>query len=290
MFEYDKSSKWLIQHHGDAILRLAGITDIETWKPLQAEVVLPRRLPDGLLEVHFLGEKDADLFILELSTYPDQRVAEQILRDTELVHLDKGILPEALVLVLCPRGQVQVASEIEFVSRRGWSSLRSSWRVVELWTLPVEELLATEDPGVMPWVPLTEIKGPAEPVLRKCREIIDGKAQAEEHENLLVVTQILGGLRYNIELMRSLFKGNKPMIESPLLKEIAEEAAARAKKQDILSVLEATFDVLPQDVVKAVNEIEDLALLGKLVVGAARCKDLSEFRKGLPVQSAETSQ
>ena len=24
-FQYDKSSKWLIQHHADAILRLAGV-------------------------------------------------------------------------------------------------------------------------------------------------------------------------------------------------------------------------------------------------------------------------
>ena len=41
MHEYDKSSKWLIQHHGDSILRLAGVTEIETWKPLQAELIQP---------------------------------------------------------------------------------------------------------------------------------------------------------------------------------------------------------------------------------------------------------
>ena len=50
MHEYDKSSKWLIQHHGDSILRMAGIVGIETWRPLQAEVVQPRQLPDGLIE------------------------------------------------------------------------------------------------------------------------------------------------------------------------------------------------------------------------------------------------
>src|SRR5262249_17816463 len=27
MFEYDKSSKWLIQHQGDSILRMAGVRD-----------------------------------------------------------------------------------------------------------------------------------------------------------------------------------------------------------------------------------------------------------------------
>jgi hypothetical protein len=30
--EFDKNSKWLIQHHGDSILLLAGIREIESWK------------------------------------------------------------------------------------------------------------------------------------------------------------------------------------------------------------------------------------------------------------------
>lgn len=37
MQDYDKGSKWLIQHHGDAILRLIGVRDITAWKALQAE-------------------------------------------------------------------------------------------------------------------------------------------------------------------------------------------------------------------------------------------------------------
>ncbi len=61
MQDYDKSSKWLIQHHGDSILRLAGIADIATWRPLQAEVVQPRRLPDGLIEVYHRGQIEPDL-------------------------------------------------------------------------------------------------------------------------------------------------------------------------------------------------------------------------------------
>jgi len=51
MHEYDKSSKWLIEHHGDSILRLAGVRDIVASVPLQAELVQSRRLPDGLIEI-----------------------------------------------------------------------------------------------------------------------------------------------------------------------------------------------------------------------------------------------
>ena len=45
MHQYDKSSKWLIQHHGDSILRLAGVLDIVSWQPLPAELVSPAGSP-----------------------------------------------------------------------------------------------------------------------------------------------------------------------------------------------------------------------------------------------------
>ena len=80
MHDYDKTSKWLIQHHGDSILRLAGVADIAAWQPLQAEIVQPRQLPDGLLEVQRAGQAEPDLYVLELATYPDVRLLEQVLR------------------------------------------------------------------------------------------------------------------------------------------------------------------------------------------------------------------
>jgi hypothetical protein len=45
---YDRSSKWLIQHHGDSMLWLARVKNIRAWRPAQAELVQPRRLPGGV--------------------------------------------------------------------------------------------------------------------------------------------------------------------------------------------------------------------------------------------------
>jgi hypothetical protein len=36
---YDRSSKWLIQHHGDSMLWLARVKNIRAWRPAQAELV-----------------------------------------------------------------------------------------------------------------------------------------------------------------------------------------------------------------------------------------------------------
>ncbi len=66
--DYDRSSKWLIQHHGDSILRLGGVGGVKSWRSLQTDLVQPRRLADGLLEVYFLDQTDPSPFIVEIAT------------------------------------------------------------------------------------------------------------------------------------------------------------------------------------------------------------------------------
>src|ERR1043166_6403472 len=168
MFEFDKSSKWLLQHHGDSILRLGGINEIVAWRPLPAEVVQPRQLPDGLLEMQLAGAAEPDLAVIEVATYPDERIHEQLLRDLILVYADRRVLPEVLILILHPNGNLRVAGSHQLQSRRGWAQLRAGWRVVELWTVPAEQLLAAQDPGLVPWVPLTSFAGPPD---RKSRRL-----------------------------------------------------------------------------------------------------------------------
>lgn len=94
MPKFDRGSKWLIEHYGGSILRLAGIENIESWTALQTELVHPGRLPDGLLEVQIAGEAEPDLFLLELSTYSEPRLEEQLAREMLLVYADRGKIPE----------------------------------------------------------------------------------------------------------------------------------------------------------------------------------------------------
>src|SRR5712691_4820387 len=93
-FKYDRSSKWLIEHHGDSILRLAGVEDVVAWKPLPAEVVQPRQLPDGLLEVQRRGRTLKDLYLIEIEAYADRQIAEQIIDDLMLINQARRIVPE----------------------------------------------------------------------------------------------------------------------------------------------------------------------------------------------------
>jgi hypothetical protein len=138
MGEYDRSSKWLIQHHGDSILRLAGVEAIASWRALQAEVVQPGQLPDGLIEVHHADLAEPTWYVVEIATYPERRIQDQLLRDALLVFLDRRVLPEVVVLVLHPKGYFRPPRDLAVRSPKGWTTLEVRWRVVELWTLPAE--------------------------------------------------------------------------------------------------------------------------------------------------------
>ena len=285
MFEYDKSSKWLIQHHGGAILRIAGLQGIESWRALAADVVLPRKLPDGLIEVRREGEAEPDLFVLELMTYPDAGLVEQVFRDLAIVYLDRRVVPEVLALILHPKGNLQTAPEAERPSRLGWAGLAAHWRVVELWTIPAEQLLASEDIGVVPWVPLARIDGDPAPILRRCRERIDREAGAEEIENMLAVAQVFAGLRYNDPNLIQFLGGRTAMIESPILQELKAEWTSDAKHQDLAMILDARFGAEAEQLSAELEAIADEARLNTLVRAAATCPDLDAFRSLLNTAS-----
>jgi hypothetical protein len=279
MHEYDKSSKWLIQHYGDSILRLAGVRNIVSWQPLPTDLVQPRRLPDGLIAVRIRGQVQPDLFVLEIATYPEARVADQIVGDTALVYLERRVLPEVVVLFLHRKGNIEAAGAANLRSRQGWTNLQLSWRIAKLWEVRAEELLAAGDIGLIPWVPLAHFEGQPEPIVRKCRERIDQDAPPNEHENLLAVTQFLARLRYNDPKLFQILGGRKAMIESPLMQELKEEWTREAVIEDLMAVLVGRFGTKAQALETEIKAIDDAARLRELVKHAATCRSLSSFRK-----------
>jgi len=285
MHEYDKSSKWLIQHHGDSILWLAGVVGIEAWRPLQAEVVQPRQLPDGLIETRLRGKSEPDLYVLELATYPEPRLDEQVLRDMALVYLDRRVVPDVITLVLHPKGNLQITGSLEMTSPGAMTHWTVRWKVVPLWSVPAENLLAAHDVGLIPWVPLTHFDGPPETIFQKCRARIDEEARPEERENLLAVTQVLASLPYNEPRLFQLLGGREAMIESPVLQELKAEwtrdAARAARRRTIVDVLVARFGAEAEEYADRLETIDDEIRLKELVRLAAVCPNMESFRKHL---------
>lgn len=271
---YDRSGKWLIEHHGDSILRLAGIRRIADWRPVPGEVVQPRQLPDGMLDVLLRGRKKFIPFVLELATYPEKRLIRQLVRNAMLVYLDREVFPEIIAVILRPKGRKPIPTETEIVSPLDGSRCRLQWRVVKLWEVPSDELLKAGDVGLVPWVPLTDFSETPSQVIEECRRRIDAEATDNEHQNLLAVTQVLMRLRYNARNLFRIMGGEQSMIESPLI----DELIAKTRTDDILDSLESRFGSRPDDLADELRSLREpeLKALNRF---AAVCPDLESFRE-----------
>jgi hypothetical protein len=276
---YDPSSKWLLEEHGAGILYLAGERHVLSCTARKAEVVQPRQLPDGLLEVRFADRPEPSLVLVEVATYPEQRVVDQVTDDIRLVRQAREVLPEALVLCLRQRGTYRVPQRTETKSTLGWTTEALSWKVVEMWTLSAEELLAAPDLGVVTLATLARYDGPPEVLLQRCRDRIDREG-GRQRGNLLAVAQVLAQLNFNrpewLEIL-----GGKTVIESPLIQEIGAEFSRTTGVKAALAVLKRRFGTVPPGVAAGLELVKQQEKLIELTGEAAVCASLDEFEQRL---------
>lgn len=285
----DRSSKWLLTHHGDAVLRLGGLSGFTSWKALQAETVAPRRLPDGLLEVRFAGAPEPVLVLVEIETYPDSDADRQVLEDLMLIAVDRKVVPEVVSLVLKPKGNLKVTGSSERTSARGQTRVSGSWPVVRLWELEADQLLAAGDAGLVPWVPLTKSALAPEELMTRCRDRLAQVADPNDRAGLMAVTQILAGLAFPDKRFLDLFGGAKAMIDSPVIDEVKEilkkqyeaEFTAKALRGAVVATLETRFGTVPAERLAPVQAIADETRLKELHRLAITCPDVDTFVAGL---------
>jgi hypothetical protein len=273
---YDSSGKWLLNNEGKALALVGGLPDVVSCQSVQSEVVQPRQLPDGLLEVTLRGREAPLLLLVEFCTYPESRVPGQLMDDIMLVWQTRKVLPEVLAFVLCPKGQATVPSAGEARSELGWTRAAFGWKVVELWNLDAEQLLACPDVGVVPLVPLMRFEGPPEPLFRRCRERIDKEGGARR-EQLMAVTRTLAGVRFVERQLLDLFIRSEAMIESPVTKEIYEMGIAARGRKDIERAILTRFGKLSDDARARLQGVNQEQLLDDLHTFAIICKTMDDF-------------
>ncbi len=276
----DLGSKWMLERHADSVFRLLGLPPVEAWRAVPAEQAAPRRVPDGLFEVTFQGASRPTPFLLEVESEPGADADRQMLEAILLVRLAKDAVPDAALILLKPRGRQGVAGEARLVSAGGTVTGGVAWRVIKLWELDAEEMFASGDVGVVPWIPLARTMQPPEALLGRCRDLIDAKAPPGEVESLKVVTAIFASIGYNKRwVMDVLFKGQGMLKVSdfPFLEYIESEGV----RKSILRFLKTRFSDLPADLSGRLQQIEDPDRLEDLVEAAATCPDLASFQAKL---------
>jgi hypothetical protein len=276
---FDIGSKWLLHNQGRGALLVGGLRDVRSCEPMPGELAQNRRYPDGLLQA-IVGNDPKPLHVLiEIATSPEKRSLEQAMDDLTLAYSALGHLPELLMLVLRPKGKFRIGGTRSIQSKLGLSRLEVEWRTIELWTLSAEEFLAQGDVGILPWVPLMQMDGPPESVLERCAERIERESPPKQRTDMLVISEVMAGLRFpGLDLM-TLFGGKKMMIESPLIQKVIAETI----QDSVLDVLKDRFETVPRDVTKLVRAEMNDKKLKKLVVLAGKCRDLDKFRDALSV-------
>jgi hypothetical protein len=276
----DNSAKWMIDHHGDALLRLGGITGFSSWRAMPTTLAHPREMPDGLIEITVPSRPEPIPCVIEVATYPEHRAELQAARDALLVFLDRGVLPEVITLVLHPKGNVEVGQEWQIRSPLGGTRVGGQSTVIPLWTLAAADLLALNDVGAIPFVPLAQTTETPEAIVRRCRERIDQQARPEERDNLLAVTQVMTRLRYNDPTLLTILGGRHVMIESPLLQEIINERMQEA----VVRALRRKFGAVPPEVEAQIRAVQGEERLYDLVSQVGVSPDLAAFQKQLAAQ------
>ncbi len=273
---FDPSSKWMLEVYGASILYLAGARGVLSCKARKAEVVQPRQLPDGLLEARFADSKEPRLVLVEVATYPEPRVVQQVCDDIRLVRQARGVLPEAVVLCLCPRGQYRVPEQAQARSALGWTTETLSWKVVELWTLSAEELLAAPNVGVVPWATLARYDGPPEVLLQRCRDRIDREG-GRQTDNLLAVSQVFAKLHFDRPGWLEIIGGKKMFSDLPPIKELTAESARATHVKNILRVLSKRFGAAPPAVAAGLAQVKEEDQFERLLDLAVTCASLPHF-------------
>jgi hypothetical protein len=302
----DRSSNWIIEKHGGSLLRLAPIANVTGWKAAAAVLTFPKQMPDGLLDVTFADRVKPDPFLIEIESYPDKETAEQLRDDAAMVLLNRRVLPDILLLVLFPKGNYRVEPEQSWLSAHGMTELWLRIHVINLWTLSARDLLATNDIGLIPWVPLTDPGGSPVSVLRECRERIEQQARPEEKGNLLAATRVMAEMRYNNLDLLSLIGGEMLTMEkifnmSPTIQRIKAEVARETARKTarrvtkstalktaretanrlILHVLTRRFGTMPEELVTELKAIENQQRFETLLDMACECASLKKFRAAM---------
>jgi hypothetical protein len=278
----DRSCSWLLDKHPGAVLFVAGERHLRTCRSVRNTLTAPKQIPDGLLEVEFLDSREPHDFLVEVATYPDSRILDQVIDDLCMARLVRGRVPELVVLVLLPQGNQPFPTQGQVTSARGRTALEARWQVVELWTVPAETLLASGDVGVLPLVPLTQLSTPPEVVLRQCKDLIEQQAPPAERANLLAIAQVLTEARFHNRVLTNLLGGAQIMIESPMIQELIAERTRQTLHWTILELLETRFGPVPAEVSAAVRVVQDQTALEALFKHAASCPDLDSFRGHIP--------
>jgi len=191
------------------------------------------------------------------------------------------------------------SGEYRVAAPDGTTTLQWHYRVVRLWQMTAEDLLAFARPGLLPLVGQTQIEKPAEiipQVVRNLKQVADLTLQTRLLTSLLALTSD----EEIVQMIERLSEADELLSDTPYLRRLREkawqegftegraEAQAKIRRQtrklSILDALVARFEpsvTVYRAMEKRLAAIEDDERIDQLFVAVIRAATLAEFEAQL---------
>jgi predicted transposase YdaD len=282
MPKYDVTLKRLTDEFPEDYIRFALGLERFAVEVLHVEAV-DKELPLLLREVDFAATVKVEeefILLMEFQTDWKEDLPQRMLGYTWRL-FEKYRLPVRPFLVLLREGgKPKDTLEMKALAKE---VLRFEFTIVPAWEVDGERIVAGKLPGLYPLLPLMKSVEPEGRILERTQELIMNEIQGRERRaDAYVALKVLAGIKYPLEVVEKILRRRDIMIESPvyeqILKEGREEGREETLKNSVLAVLEARFEVMPQDIEEGVKAVEGLRQLEIILKRASVCKDLAEFR------------
>ncbi|MCE7982726.1 MAG: hypothetical protein DYG89_16200 [Caldilinea sp. CFX5] len=186
--------------------------------------------------------------------------------------------------------------EHEIKAPDGSNTLRWKYRVVHLWKLKAEELLALARPGLLPLIGQTQMSNVdalVPDVVTQLKAVEDQELQGRLFTTLVALVDD----ERILAMLEKLIDSEEFVVDTPYLRRVrAERAAARVevarltRQQDILNIIVLRLNppiITYRELEKAITAIEDDTALEQLFVAAVQTDTLDNFLTKIKLYQAD---
>jgi predicted transposase YdaD len=180
---------------------------------------------------------------------------------------------------------VEVLLETAFHQEFMGQMAHQDFQVIALWELEAEQMLAYDNPALLPFVPLMHGGNTIE-IVRRCAERIRQEPKALELETIL---SLFAGYVLDTELIKQILRWEMDIIkDSPIIQELLtqerqlgfEEGERKATLKGLHQILTIRFDVALREFDERFEQL-DLKPLEQLNEVALMVQTLAEFENAL---------
>jgi hypothetical protein len=277
MADFDRGFKEVARQAGRELARLAGI-DCDRWSPLVSEVQMAERFADRA----FLARRGRERFVVYFEAYTrwDRHAPWNLLTKTSLLAERERLPVQPVLFILQPRGYQSQGGQFR-LAVAGAPTQQLWFREVPLWR-EVPQPWWEDVPGLMTLYPLCHHgRRPREALEHAARVIRDHVPVRAEQADALFVLSIFSNLG-SPQLDAVSILGMELIMESRVCREVRLLGRLEQVRSDIGELLQARFGPTETEALRQRMEgIDDLAQLQPLLLVAANCAGLDDFRRAL---------